>query len=1098
MPGADLSPTPPWRILTATVLFDGHDAAINMIRRLLQGRGCEVIHLGFNRSVADVVQAAIDEDVDAIALSSYQGGHQHYLQYLLDELRRHDAADIQVFAGGGGTIGHDEARALEAAGINRIYHSDDGEKMGLDGLIDNLLSRLKKARGNCKTQKNSTARMITAIENEVEITQNSPKIKNSFVLGITGTGGAGKSTFIDELLSALLAIYPTLYIAYLAIDPSQPKNGGALLGDRIRINTLPHTRLFMRSIATRKNNISVPTCLPNIINTLKNNYELIIIETAGIGQNDISITDFVDYSLYIMNKEYGAATQLEKIAMLQYADQVILNKADQVGSEDALAQINKQLTYQHGKKSHSAFAMTASHYRDSGFLIFLSAFIKQLPFEPKKAALESYKPEENSTVSFKPQMTLQKPHYLADICQQYQQRQTQQLEQLKSVSTLDALYQSLKLLHKDDELPAFLCPITNTSNQSKALINFYNDGLKKLSPETVDLLQSQNKNIETYTRSLSGLKIPHIAQAPFKNSAEKLRFLQQENYPGFYPFTAGVFTQRHADEEATRMFAGFGTPEDTNKRFHLLIRGQKSIRLSTAFDPNTLYGVDPAPEPDVYACIGMSGVSIACIDDMKKLYSGIHLCDEHTSVSMTINGPAAIFMAWLLLTAIDQEIEIQLKQRKLWPEAEKSINKLLAKNNHPQAQYQGKLPPKHNGLGLALFGIDGKTLLAAMDKESLYQEIQQHCYSHLRGTLQADILKEEISQNECLFALDFSLTLMADLQCYFVEHNIKRFYSVSVSGYHIAEAGANPVTQLAFTLANGFTLVEYFLARGLTIDQIAPQLSFFFSNGMDAEYAVIGRVARRIWAQTMKEVYQASCKSQKLKYHIQTSGRSLQAKAIDLNDIRTSLQALYAIYDNCNSLHTNAYDEAVTTPTEASVYRALSIQMIINHELGLNKNQNPLQGSFIIEDLSDQLEQAVYGELQKLADRGGVIPSIQQGYQRLQIQQQSLHMEQLKNQGDYPLIGVNLFTQPKQKTNLHNQHDIMRCSQAKKQQRLADIKAFKQQHQECQSERLQQFKQDIKTGENSFAALMKVAAKMTLSDISQALCQLGGQYRRNM
>ena len=1184
----------PLRILTATCLFDGHDAAINIVRRLLQARGVEVIHLGINRSVHDVVTAALQEDVDAIAMSSYQGGHNAYFGYLLSSLADVGAKPA-VFVGGGATITSDEARTLEEQGISRVYTSAD--VLSLDEMISDLLGRLMaiKPKGNAKFKVEKPGvtpvtdlyfgQLITAIEqhrlvnNGTSTRASKDKVssvlssgapaKKSLVMGITGTGGAGKSTFIDELLRALLQLYPDIKVAYLAVDPSGQKTGGALLGDRIRINTLPHDRLFMRCIATRQANVSVSqalqTCVPMLIN---HGFDLVLIETAGIGQSDSAIVDMVDFSLYLMTKDYGASSQLEKIEMLQYADAVVLNKADQQGSEDAFNDVQQQWRFnQH--ENHAArdelpiFAMVASHYNDHGFGRFIAFLMTKLPF----TALADVKNAYQQTLTTYPrydwalttsQLQLQNADYLTAIYNHYVDITAQNSQQIEQVRALHTCYQMLSdlgdpclpaklarypqadvdnesdthsFLVTDASLKVLLTPLRSRYNKllaqisvplRHALLAWFRDddelALKRIEEgvDTIACHQSYGEHRDHFV-SLSGTVIPHVAKPNERHWDNITAFLLNENCPGQYPYTAGVFPTRHNDEDPTRMFAGEGLPEDTNKRFHYLIKGQKSTRLSTAFDPNTLYGHDPALSPDVFACIGMSGVSIATLDDMKVLYSGIDLCDSGSSVSMTINGPAPILMAWFLHTAIDQQVELYLSQTNLWRKANKLIKAYLSscgssnnKSNRGNSAnerpvYRGDLPQGHDGLGLKLLGISGQMLMVdLLGLEDEYTALKIATYNKVRGTLQADILKEEIAQNECIFSLDFALKLMADMQGYFSSNGIAKFYPVSVSGYHIGEAGANPITQLAFTLANGFTLLEYYLAQGLDINDVAPRLSFFFSNGMDPEYAVIGRVARRIWARTLKSVYNANERSQKLKYHIQTSGRSLQSQEIDLNDIRTSLQAFYALCDNCNSLHTNAYDETITTPTENSVYRALSIQSIINREFGLNKNQNPLQGSYVIGLLTDLVEEAVYGEFNRLARRGGVLGAIETGYQRTQIQQQSMYYEKLKGSAKLDMVGVNCMSRDE------GDHDsipssnkqLVRCSDHKKQQQIDGVVQFKQQHQQQGELSLAAMKVALLSNHdaenNSFAALMSAAPFASLSQLTDVLYVVGGNYRRNM
>ncbi len=1195
----------PLRILTATALFDGHDASINIVRRLLQRQGVEVIHLGINRSVHEVVTAALQEDVDAIAISSYQGGHQQYFSYLLKILREQDA-DLEVFVGGGGTIMPEEARALEQSGINRVYTA--GEDLGLDEMITDLIKRLQSAQekrhhvvketvDNNSQGKPLSDRLlgkeITKIELGDVVAADNTSPGAGFVIGVTGTGGAGKSTFIDELLNALLGLYPEQRIAYLAVDPSGQKAGGALLGDRIRINTLPHPRLYMRSLATRKANVSLSDSVRHCIPLLKSQgFDLILIESSGIGQNDTSIVELADFSIYLMTRDYGSPTQLEKIAILPLADTVILNKADQQGSEDAFRDIKNQwrcncLDTGTNKADLSdealpIFPMVASHFLDTGFKHFVHHLSRQLPYQADPQELEKYPLKIYDWTATDNRITLRNPTHLGEICRQHQTFSNELHQQTAVIDKVQRSYEILQELD-DPELPILLdsypvsAVVDDTDETNNAVVDktleksaaaksaaakitakaasaakseaqfqallkqlrqYYNQLLTSLSDSSKSVVQDwmklhphhvptceSSRNITTKGDrkseqsddfiSLSGIPIPHVALPEMRHLDTLLKFLVDEHLPGRFPYTAGLFPSQHSDEDPTRMFAGEGTPEDTNRRFHYLIRGQKSVRLSTAFDPNTLYGHDPGDTPDVFGCIGMSGVSIATLDDMKKLYSGIDLCDPRTSVSMTINGPAPIFMAWFLHTAIDQQVEKYLTAQELWPQVRTKIDEYFTEmgweHEHPDHRpyirqiysldKSKDLPPGHNGLGLGLLGMSGQMVMEEMlDLTDEYQKIRDETFKKVRGTLQADILKEEIAQNECIFSLDFALKLMADMQTYFVHGSVQKFYPVSVSGYHIAEAGANPLTQLAFTLANGFTLLEYYLAQGLHVDDVAPKLSFFFSNAMDPEYAVIGRVARRIWSRTLRYVYGANERSQKLKYHIQTSGRSLQSLEIDLNDIRTTLQAIYAIYDNCNSLHTNAYDETITTPTEESVYRAMSIQAIIHREFGLNKNHNPLQGSYIIRYLTDAVEAAVYREFEALDRRGGVLGAIESGYQRAQIQEQSLHYEHLKSQKTLELVGVNcLVREPAQSdASQPAKKALVRCSDAQKQQQIEAIAHFKRQHRPRVKATLSAMQSDIESGGNSFAALMKASPFATLSELVTVLYQVGGKYRRNM
>ena len=1177
----------PPRILTATCLFDGHDVAINIVRRLLQTQGVEVIHLGINRSVAEVVSAALQEDVDAIAISSYQGGHLAYLGYLVQCLRQHNA-DITIFVGGGATITQSEAHQLEQQGITKVYTSADG--LSLDAMLADLLARLAAYRRSLLLlpaapelgNELALGRMLSALESGQQAQllrgQSSRQLLNPLVLGVAGTGGAGKSTFIDELLARLLADHPAVRIAYLAVDPSWQQSGGALLGDRIRINSLPNPRLFMRSFATRDSNVALSQALePGIKLLTQQGFELIIIESAGIGQNDNSIAQLADFSIYLMTKDYGSSTQLEKIAMLRSADAVILNKADQLGSEDAYAAITSLRRYyadagyiaagdaSTGSAQAGVYAMVASHYHDPGCELFFADLNVHLArLSTAFTAPETTTSASETTAGVAPQYNWQQsrnvvaladPDYLTTICRQHQQSQQSQLQQQQLIAQLQHCYQLLAdlddpllpaplqpypapsaAMQQSDEAPqrnvepkAELMLVTLRQRYQALLTQVPDDVLVTLSnwlnqqqpaasqPAASEQYGPQDDGFTT----LSGIRIPHVVRPDDNHWDRILSFLHNENMPGYYPFTAGVFCTSWHDEEPTRMFAGEGLPEDTNCRFHYLIKGQKSIRLSTAFDPNTLYGQDPGSSPDVFACVGMSGVSVATLDDMKRLYSGINLCDAATSVSMTINGPAAILMAWFLHTAIDQQIELYLTEQQLWPQVDPLLTDYwLAANanqknsNELKPMYRRALPQGHNGLGLKLLGISGRQLLVDMlGLPAQYQRIQASTYSQVRGTLQADILKEEVAQNECIFALDFALKMMADLQHYCCAQGIAKFYPVSVSGYHIGEAGANPVTQLAYTLANGFTLLEYFIKQGLSVDDVAPRLSFFFSNGMDAEYAVLGRVARRIWAQTIKAVYQGNSRSQQLKYHIQTSGRSLQSQELDLNDIRTCLQAVYALFDNCNSLHTNAFDETITTPTENSVYRALGIQAILNREFDLNQNNNPWQGSYLINYLTSQVEAAVYCEFENLARRGGVLGGIESGYQRQQIQQQSIYYERLKSDQRLAIVGVNCLTRPLSAAasmtadNTDEGQQLVRCSDATKRLQLAGLAQFHRQHNQEVDAVLETLYTKLSadndnTGKclekNSFHLLMAAAPSASLSQLSAQLLRAGGGYRRNM
>ncbi|OZB51325.1 MAG: methylmalonyl-CoA mutase, partial [Stenotrophomonas sp. 14-69-23] len=1037
--------TSPLRFVTAASLFDGHDAAINIMRRLIQAQGAEVIHLGHNRSVEDVVRAALQEDADAIALSSYQGGHVEYFKYMVDMLRERGAAHIRVFGGGGGTITPEEIRELQAYGVERIYHPNDGMKMGLVEMIEDVVRRAGDARDAVPAVDDggvpgigdeiAIGRMLSRLEDgafgEAELAHLRRQWQlagaRTPVIGITGTGGAGKSSVTDELLNRFLASFPQMRIAVVSVDPTRRRTGGALLGDRIRMNSLRSPRVYMRSMATRRQHAAINTVLRDCIGFLKSlAYDLVIVETAGIGQSDSEIVDLVDFPMYVMTSDFGAPSQLEKIDMLDYAELVVLNKFDKRGAEDALRDVRKQW-----KRNRVAFAMKdedvpvyptiASQFNDPGISWMFANLCRLLRDKRGAGNAEAaaqggcdWMPAIDTTLK-EPRATVLIPgsrvRYLAEIAEQGRAINARIESQAEVAERAQGCWQALKELG-DAALPAALDlypadALTDAAADTslRTLRQRYNDAVQSLDSEALRLLrewparlksitdevneyQVRGKTIrvENYRESLSHQQVPKIAAPTYRSWGELLVFLQKENLPGSYPYTGGVYPYRRSGEDPIRMFAGEGTPERTNRRFHYLSVGQPAARLSTAFDSVTLYGEDPAPRPDIYGKIGNSGVNIPTLDDMKKLYSGFDLCAPTTSVSMTINGPAPMILAMFMNTAIDQQVEKYLKADPArWAEAEKKIVAMFEGRTRPQ--YHGELPPTNNGLGLGLLGVTGDQLVDA----DTYARIKAETLSTVRGTVQADILKEDQAQNTCIFSTEFALRMMGDIQQYFVDHGVRNFYSVSISGYHIAEAGANPISQLAFTLSNGFTIVEYYLARGMRIDDFAPNLSFFFSNGMDPEYTVIGRVARRIWARAMRERYGANERSQMMKYHIQTSGRSLHAQEIQFNDIRTTLQALYALFDNCNSLHTNAYDEAITTPTEESVRRAVAIQMIINKELGLNFCENPWQGSFIVDKLTDIVEEAVYKEFEAISERGGVLGAMDTMYQRGKIQEESLY-----------------------------------------------------------------------------------------------------------
>ncbi|MFC3650787.1 methylmalonyl-CoA mutase family protein [Dyella humi] len=1147
--------TSPLRFVTAASLFDGHDAAINIMRRIIQSQGAEVIHLGHNRSVEDVVRAALQEDADAIALSSYQGGHVEYFKYMVDMLKERGAAHIRVFGGGGGTITPEEIRELQAYGVERIYHPNDGMKLGLVEMIEDVMHRA----GNAAAQREqndavvptkiniddeiSIGHMLSAIEetklSEAELTRLRKEWslagKHTPVLGMTGTGGAGKSSVVDELLLRFLHAFPGMRIAVLAVDPTRRRSGGALLGDRIRMNALRSHRVYMRSMATRRQNAATNEVLHDCINFLKSQpYDLVIVETAGIGQSDSEIVDLVDFPVYVMTSDYGAASQLEKIDMIDFAELVVLNKFDKRGAEDALRDVRKQW-----KRNRNAFTLKdedvpvyptiASQFNDPGVTWMFTNLCRLL--RTKLAAKGGEHAIETAHCDFKPNLdvTLKEPRatvlipgarvrYLAEIAEQGRGINTEIEREAEFASKSQHYYESLKELG-DDKLPRELerydHEALHDSEADRTLLVLrqrYNAALRELSHESLHLLREWPKlyksvteevneykvrdkviRVENYRESLSHQKIPKVAPPKTKDWGDQLRFLMRENLPGHYPYTGGVYPYRRTGEDPTRMFAGEGTPERTNRRFHYLSQGGAATRLSTAFDSVTLYGEDPAPRPDIYGKIGNSGVNIATLDDMKKLYSGFDLSAPTSSVSMTINGPAPIILAMFMNTAIDQNVEKYLKaDATRWFAAQKRMDELFASKKRPT--YAGELPKGNEGLGLNLLGVTGDQLVDA----ETYARIKEETLQTVRGTVQADILKEDQAQNTCIFSTEFALRMMGDIQQYFVDHKVRNFYSVSISGYHIAEAGANPISQLAFTLSNGFTIVEYYLARGMNIDDFAPNLSFFFSNGMDPEYTVIGRVARRIWARAMRERYGASARSQMMKYHIQTSGRSLHAQEIQFNDIRTTLQALYALFDNCNSLHTNAYDEAITTPTEESVRRAVAIQMIINKELGLNFNENPWQGSHVVDALTDIVEEAVYKEFEAISERGGVLGAMDTMYQRGKIQEESMYYEQKKHDGSLPLIGVNTFLPKDHGGEIATEIELIRSTEEEKGQQIENVQAFGKARNTLAPESLKTLQNTARERKNVFEQLMEAVKYNSLGQISHALYDVGGEYRRNM
>lgn len=1121
------------RIVTAASLFDGHDAAINIMRRIIQSTGAEVIHLGHDRSALEVVNTAIQEDADAISMTSYQGGHNEYFKYMYDLLKERGAGHIKIFGGGGGVILPKEIKDLMKYGIDRIYSPDDGRSMGLQGMINDLMQRVDKAYDTkpavpsidkikkllAKRDENTISRLISLAEN------NPKKFKEIYkaiasqskipVLGITGTGGAGKSSLVDEFVRRYLNDFPNKTIAIVSVDPSKRKTGGALLGDRIRMNSINDERVFMRSMATRQSNLSLSQHVDDAIEVLKSaHFDLIILETSGIGQSGSEITEHADVALYVMTPEYGAASQLEKIDMLDFADVIALNKFDKKGALDALRDVKKQFQRNH-KLFHAkpedmpVFGTIASQFNDPGMNNLYHSLITVI--EKKTGAKfgsgVALTQESSEKVYIIPP---NRTRYLSEITENNRNYNNTAKVQSGFAGRLYGLYQAVLSFGGDDLL-------TNPNYKGsddilKKLVAQFHKEKKNLNPHNWDIIvqwakkvqafkdeyfvfQVRDKKIkiQTHTESLSHSQIPKIAVPRFSSWGDIVFWVLTENFPGEFPYAAGIYPFKREGEDPTRMFAGEGGPERTNKRFHYVSKGMPAKRLSTAFDSVTLYGRNPDLRPDIYGKIGNAGVSICCLDDAKKLYSGFNLANPKTSVSMTINGPAPMLLSFFMNAAIDQQCELYIKENGLEKEIKKKIEKLYKGYGQPIPQYQGELPEGNDGLGLMLLGVTGDQVLP---KET-YGKIKAQTLAQVRGTVQADILKEDQAQNTCIFSTEFALRLMGDVQEYFINKSIRNFYSVSISGYHIAEAGANPITQLAFTLSNGFTYVEYYLSRGMNIDDFGPNLSFFFSNGIDPEYAVIGRVARRIWAKAMKMKYGADPRSQMLKYHIQTSGRSLHAQEIDFNDIRTTLQALYAIYDNCNSLHTNAYDEAITTPTEESVRRAMAIQLIINRELGLAKNENPLQGSFIIEELTDLVEEAVYAEFDRITDRGGVLGAMETMYQRSTIQEESLYYERLKQTGEFPIIGVNTFLSSKGSPTVVPK-EVIRATQEEKDYQIAMLENLHKRNEKLTGVALKKLQSAAIHNQNIFAELMEAGKICSLGQITDALFNVGGQYRRSM
>ena len=1119
------SPKNKIRIVTAASLFDGHDAAINIMRRIIQSTGCEVIHLGHDRSVEEVVNCAIQEDAQAIAMTSYQGGHNEYFKFMFDLLKEKNAGHIKIFGGGGGTILPEEIQDLHNYGIARIYHPDDGRELGLQGMINNLVEQCDFPTGvelNGQVKKINKrnhleiGQLISSAENygkkhAVALSEIKELSKKSTIpiLGITGTGGAGKSSLVDELVRRFLIDFPEKDLAIVSVDPSKRKTGGALLGDRIRMNAIKSDRVYMRSLATRQSNLALSKHVSQALDILKAaKFDMIILETSGIGQSDTEILEHSDVSLYVMTPEFGAATQLEKIDMLDFADAVALNKFDKRGALDAIRDVKKQYKRNHNlwdapDESLPVYGTIASQFNDPGMNNLYRALMDLVKERTSSNLNSNYEiTDEMSEKVFV--IPTKRVRYLSEIAEsnrsydEWVDKQVDYADKMYVVdATLDQLrkeasssnLETIKVL--EDKLEQIKLDVDQRNikiiENWEIKYNAYQQPVYKFN------VRGKELSVKTSSKSLSSLDIPKVSLPKFKAWGDILRWTLQENVPGEFPFTAGLFPFKREGEDPTRMFAGEGGPERTNKRFHYVSIGLPAKRLSTAFDSVTLYGNDPHIRPDIYGKIGNAGVSICCLDDAKKLYSGFDLTNPSTSVSMTINGPAPMLLGFFMNAAIDQNCEKYIIENKLEKDVETKIASMYNERGVERPKYQGELPEGNDGLGLMLLGVTGDEVLP----NDVYNKIKNTTLSQVRGTVQADILKEDQAQNTCIFSTEFALRLMGDVQEYFIRQKVQNFYSVSISGYHIAEAGANPITQLAFTLSNGFTYVEYYLSRGMSIDDFGPNLSFFFSNGIDPEYAVIGRVARRIWAKAMKNKYGAGPRAQKLKYHIQTSGRSLHAQEIDFNDIRTTLQALYAIYDNCNSLHTNAYDEAITTPTEDSVRRAMAIQLIINKELGLAKNENPMQGSYIVDELTDLVEEAVLSEFDSINERGGVLGAMETMYQRSKIQEESLHYEMLKHTGEFPIIGVNTFLNSKGSPTVIPQ-EVIRATTIEKDYQISMLDALHQSKNNKAEDALNKIKEAAINHKNIFDELMEATKHCSLGQITDSLFDVGGQYRRNM
>jgi len=1130
------------RIVTAAALFDGHDAAINIMRRIIQSTGVEVIHLGHDRSVEEVVNCAIQEDVNAIAITSYQGGHNEYFKYMYDLLKEKGAGHIKIFGGGGGVILPEEIAELMDYGITRIYSPDDGRELGLQGMINDLVEKSDFAIGNelNVTQEELANKKIGAIARVISSTENFPEIakdtlqkihdKNKTsktpVLGITGTGGAGKSSLVDELVRRFLIDFHEKRIGLISVDPSKRKTGGALLGDRIRMNAINNERVYMRSLATRQSNLALSKYVNEAVQVLKAaEFDLIILETSGIGQSDTEIIEHSDTSLYVMTPEFGAATQLEKIDMLDFADLVAINKFDKRGALDAIRDVKKQYMRNNNlwdvhMDDMPVIGTIASQFNDPGMNTLYKRIMDKL-VEKTKADLHS---KMEITTAMSEKIFVIPParvRYLSEIAENNRSYDDKVDEQVVVAQKLYGIHQTiasitntsialtktgldsdeiLKQVQGDDLqfvklLIAQFEKVKMNLNPYhwEIILNWQEKVQKYKNPIYSFKVRDKEIKIQTHSESLSHTQIPKVALPKYQAWGDLLRWNLQENVPGEFPYTAGLYPFKRTGEDPTRMFAGEGGPERTNRRFHYVSLGMDAKRLSTAFDSVTLYGNDPSRRPDIYGKIGNAGVSICCLDDAKKLYSGFDLSHNMTSVSMTINGPATMLLGFFMNAAIDQNCEKYIKEHNLEADVEAKFKEVYDDKEIERPTYQGNLPEGNNGLGLMLLGLTGDLVLPA----DVYQQIKKDTLVQVRGTVQADILKEDQAQNTCIFSTEFALRLMGDVQEFFIEKQVRNFYSVSISGYHIAEAGANPITQLALTLSNGFTYVEYYLSRGMDINKFGPNLSFFFSNGIDPEYSVIGRVARKIWAKAMKNKYGANPRAQMLKYHIQTSGRSLHAQEIDFNDIRTTLQALYAINDNCNSLHTNAYDEAITTPTEESVRRAMAIQLIINKELGLSKNENPIQGAFIIEELTDLVEEAVLLEFDRITERGGVLGAMETMYQRSKIQEESLYYETLKHTGAFPIIGVNTFLSSKGSPTVQPA-EVIRATEEEKQQQIKTKELLNEANPKKVASQIAILQEAAINNENLFDKLMEATKVCSLGQITEALFKVGGQYRRNM